>query len=275
MKEHIGEPVRTPAMRLMVAIVDREKGKTVTNVLRDEHERFHFACSAMGTASSEILDLLGLGEEEKTVVFCISLHYRVANLMDVLSDKLRLKEPGHGIAFSVPLSGVCNPLGKHFTEDNPHYQRGMSYLKRDTPEMSAEMREIKGRMLELNTELHELKERWVSLMEKEAAKTQGEINHSLIMAVVNQGNSDDLMDAAKAAGARGGTVIHARRMGAEDVTKFFGISVQEEREVVMILADKSSKKEIMQAINRSCGMQTEAKGMVFSLPVDSIAGIDL
>ena len=173
MKEHIGEPVRTPAMRLMVAIVDREKGKTVTNVLRDEHERFHFACSAMGTASSEILDLLGLGEEEKTVVFCISLHYRVANLMDVLSDKLRLKEPGHGIAFSVPLSGVCNPLGKHFTEDNPHYQRGMSYLKRDTPEMSAEMREIKGRMLELNTELHELKERWVSLMEKEAAKTQG------------------------------------------------------------------------------------------------------
>ena len=56
--------------------------------------------------------------------------------------------------------------------------------------------------------------------------------------------------------------------------KFWKISVQEEREVVIILAQKDDKLAIMEAISMNCGMQSEAQGIVLSLPVDNIVGLD-
>ncbi len=98
-------------------------------------------------------------------------------------------------------------------------------------------------------------------------------NYTMIMAFVNQGFSDDVMTAAKPAGATGGTVFHSRRVGNEEALKFWGISVQEEREIVLILADKEKKMAIMSAIAEKCGAQTPAHGMIVSLPVDGVAGL--
>ena len=56
--------------------------------------------------------------------------------------------------------------------------------------------------------------------------------------------------------------------------KFWGISIQQEREVVLILAKKEDKKAIMQAIHKECGMQSKANGIVLSLPVDGIIGVN-
>ncbi len=50
--------------------------------------------------------------------------------------------------------------------------------------------------------------------------------------------------------------------------------MQQEREVVIILAQKEDKLAIMQAIGQKCGMQSPAQGVVMSLPVDEIAGLD-
>ena len=56
-----------------------------------------------------------------------------------------------------------------------------------------------------------------------------EIKFSMVMAVVNRGYVDDVMEAAKGAGARGGTVLHARSVGNEEVGNFFGITLQPEK----------------------------------------------
>ena len=101
-----------------------------------------------------------------------------------------------------------------------------------------------------------------------------ESEFSMVMAIVNQGFSEEVMDAAKPVGATGGTVFHSRRVGNEDKMKFWGISVQPEREVVLILARKEDKLNIMQAIGRKCGINSKAQGIVLSLPVDSTAGMD-
>ncbi len=93
-------------------------------------------------------------------------------------------------------------------------------------------------------------------------------------AYVNQGFSEEVMNAARPKGASGGTVFHSRRIGNEEAMKFWKISVQEEREVVLILAQKEDKLEIMQEIGRQCGMNSKAQGIVMSLPVDGIAGLD-
>ena len=74
-------------------------------------------------------------------------------------------------------------------------------------------------------------------------------------------------------GAGGGTVFHTRRVESDDAAAFWGISIQEEREIVLILAKKEQKKAIMEAISQSCGAKTDAHGVVISLPVDEVAGL--
>ena len=81
------------------------------------------------------------------------------------------------------------------------------------------------------------------------------------------------MDAARAAGARGGTLMHSRSIGSEEATNVWGLGVHEEKELVLILADHEMKVGIMRAISERCGMHSEAEGLVLSLPIDSVMGI--
>ena len=75
-------------------------------------------------------------------------------------------------------------------------------------------------------------------------------------------------------GASGVTVLHSRRIGSEESMKLWGISVQQEREIILIIARKEDKRAIMQVIGKQFGMQSEANGIVLSLPVDGITGLN-
>ena len=101
-----------------------------------------------------------------------------------------------------------------------------------------------------------------------------ENDYQIIVALVNQGYSEEVMAAARPAGAAGGTVLHSRRVGAEEALSQWGFSLQEEKEAVMILAKAESKLAIMQAICDNCGLQSEAQGIVLSLPVDRVVGLE-
>ena len=94
-----------------------------------------------------------------------------------------------------------------------------------------------------------------------------------VMAIVNRGCSEQVMEAARSAGAKGGTVINARRVGYEDVQNVLGFTLQPEKEIVAILLKKEYKLPVMQAINREAGLKTECQGVLFSLPVDDIMGL--
>ncbi len=110
---------------------------------------------------------------------------------------------------------------------------------------------------------------------EERIKTENMDNkYCMIMAFVNQGFSEDVMAAAKPAGAGGGTVFHSRRVGSEESVQLWGISVQQEREIVLILAHKDNKKAIMQAISEKCGTHSEANGTVIAVPVDNVEGLN-
>ncbi len=94
----------------------------------------------------------------------------------------------------------------------------------------------------------------------------------LIITVVDKGYNDQVMDAARAAGASGGTVVRAKGTGAE-IAKFFGVSISEEKELVYIVASGDMRDGIMKAIMEKAGANTDAHGIVFSIPVDSVLGI--
>ena len=93
----------------------------------------------------------------------------------------------------------------------------------------------------------------------------------LIVAIYEKGYTDMVMDAAREAGAAGGTTIRAKGTGA-GAQKFFGLSLAEEKEIVLIVSNVNSKKEIMKAIMQKAGMETKAHALVFSLPVTDSAG---
>ena len=97
--------------------------------------------------------------------------------------------------------------------------------------------------------------------------------HQVILCIVNSGFTDEAMDAAKQCGARGGTVFHARGTVSKEAEKFFNITVQPEKEIVMILVDSKIKDNILKALYNAVGTNTPAQGIAFSLPVDDVVGI--
>lgn len=98
--------------------------------------------------------------------------------------------------------------------------------------------------------------------------------HHLILVAVNQGYTDAVMDTARAAGARGGTVVRARWVGAGEIEQFIGITLQAEKEILAIVATGKERSRIMEEINRIHGLKSSAQAVVISLPIDHTARLD-
>lgn len=97
--------------------------------------------------------------------------------------------------------------------------------------------------------------------------------HEVILCIVNAGFSDDVMEAAREFGARGGTVIRARGTANPEAEKLFGITVVPEKEIVMILIPSNLKNDILHALYKAVGLKTPGQGIAFSLPVDAVVGL--
>ncbi|MDO4540467.1 MAG: P-II family nitrogen regulator [Syntrophomonadaceae bacterium] len=95
----------------------------------------------------------------------------------------------------------------------------------------------------------------------------------LILTIVNFGYASQVMEAAKEAGAHGGTVLNARGTGIREAEKYLGLAIQPEKEVVLILVRRSDRQQIMQAISKGAGLNTKGRGLSFSLPVDDVVGV--
>ena len=204
-------------LKLLVTIVDRGRGAAAVDLYRSEHLYFDYLCMGLGTANSVILDYFGLSETEKDLVLTLVPVSRVPDIIHKSDQKFHLSHPGRGILFTVPLSGVSGPA--------PQILCKPEYLK--------------------------------SGDNKKEAKAMSEaVRYDLILVVVNHGNVNTVMDAARAAGARGGTALHARRVGYEDGENLLGFSLQPEKEIVAILTPRAQKQEIMLAVNRAAGKTT-------------------
>jgi nitrogen regulatory protein PII len=101
----------------------------------------------------------------------------------------------------------------------------------------------------------------------------GENNHmesgySLITVIVNNGYADDIMAAARKAGARGGTIINARGTGTEEDVKFFGIPLVPEKEMLLIVTENSQASAISEAMISTSHLSEPGVGIMFSINVE-------
>lgn len=194
---------------------------------------------------------------------------------------------GVGVAYSVPCNGTAhaktlNLLGLERTEKSMLFsvvaEDTLKTLKRrltvdmkiDLPNrgvaMAVPMSGIGGKTaLEYLTAGQELD----TIDRTEEKKMQSD--YELIVAIYEKGYTDMVMDAAREAGAGGGTTIKAKGTAA-GAEKFFGLSLAVEKEIVFIVSNQEKKKEIMKAIMQKAGVETKAHALVFSLPVSETAG---
>ncbi len=221
-------------LKALITIIDYEYEQELLKLFNEHHIPFNLITHGQGTASSDILDYLGLGDTKKFVIISIIPDYKTAKILDLLQNKMHFSKPGRGIAFTITITGISSIICKIIAE-----QENRMDIK---------------------------KEYEVNPMKQEQL-------YELIITIVNQGYSDQVMDAAKEVGATGGTVVHARGLGSHEATKFLGISIHEDKELVLIIAKKENKKSIMENICKTTGLSSPGKGITFSLPVDEQMGL--
>ena len=107
----------------------------------------------------------------------------------------------------------------------------------------------------------------------EGGKPDMDFEYELIVVILNEGYSELVMDAARAAGARGGTVLHAKGTGAAVSEKFLGVSLAQEKDMVYIVASSKQKAEIMRSVSQNAGTGTKAGAICFTLPISEVAGL--
>ena len=213
-------------LALIMSIVERGSGNKLTKLYTENQVFTHIRCEGTGTATSEIMDILGLGSSEKDVILSLTPLGTARTLLTKLNDDLGSAVPGRGIAFTVPLAAVSN---------------------------------LVAAVINTRTKL-----------ENETEDEDMQQKSSLILVTVNQGFTDVVMDTAKKAGARGGTIIRGRWVTNENFESLSGFADQEEKEIITIVVPKEIRNAVMEAINEKHGLQTEVDAVVCAMGVDQM-----
>ncbi|MGI6554152.1 MAG: P-II family nitrogen regulator [Bacillota bacterium] len=231
-----------PEIRLIFCIVPRNKGNVLVETCESFCQGSKIVLRGRGTATSEMLEILGLEETSKDIVIMFVHSDLALHTLEFLSDKLSLEELGEGIAFSIDV----NAIG------------GMRTL---------------GRLLGIKVKKPDCKPPIPYVWSKEDQAMENADQNDLIVTIIERGFADDVMDAAKEAGATGGTILHARGAGVHETEKFLGVPIQPEKELVLNIVPREIRNKVMRTICEAAGLKQPGKGLVFSVPVDGIAGV--
>ena len=97
--------------------------------------------------------------------------------------------------------------------------------------------------------------------------------YDMIVTIINKGWGDEVVDAARKAGAEGGTVLYGRGTGVHERKSFLGILIEPEKEVVLTLIPKDRTQQVLKAIIHAGQLEKPGTGIAFVLEVAQVAGI--
>ena len=97
-------------IKFLMAIVDRNTGKKVTQILREEQTVINFISVGKGSVDAAFLKYLGIGVKDKDVIFSIVLEQAVPGIFRRFVNDLHFDQVGRGIAFTIPVESVSNDV---------------------------------------------------------------------------------------------------------------------------------------------------------------------
>lgn len=238
--------MRQSPVKALVTIVDRGRGARLSAFLNKKYAQASFVMMGQGTAGSDILDMLGIDSSDKDVLLSFVNAAVLSDLMNELSGRKFMRFSTKGIAFSIPINAIGSLLqaalvGKSVPAPPP----APTETETDRP-----------------------------ADEKEEAMPTVNYPYSLILVAAEKGHTERIMQIARAAGATGGTILHARGVGHGEAEHFLGITLLSEKEIVAILASAETKTAICRAVNENFGVRTDAQALVLSLPVEEMTQVN-
>ena len=219
-------------VKLLVSIVAAKDEARLREAIDECSVSLAVSFAGTGTAHSQVLDYLGIGESEKVIILSLIPVSDEELIMREIRTKISLYLVGRGISFTVPLTGISEIVA--------------GGIARAAAEKTVDGSKI---------------------------MTSETRQYDLIVAAVAAGFAEEAMETARAAGAAGGTIVHAHAMNNAKAEQFIGISLMQEQDILLILTKREGKLPIMQALFDKVGLKTQAGGVIISLPVDRTAGI--
>ena len=216
-------------MNLIVSIVERGKGAAMMKLYNKNQVYLHCQRPGRGTATSEIMDILGLGSSEKDILFSFATRSVARRLLSLLNGDLHRVVDTSGIVFDIDLTAVNNLVAAAITYKTSNGKKG-----------------------------------------EEIVEMENKANSSLILVTCSRGCTEAVMDTAKKAGARGGTVFKARWSGGEELEQAYDLELNPEREIVAIVIPDEIRNKVMEAINREHGLKSDSQSMICSVPINQM-----
>ena len=220
--------------KLIVSIVPHNSGELVTNVARQAGANGGTIFMGRGTAQNNIIQLLGLGDTSKDIVYVLVEDKDLKNVVCKIIEECSKKKSHFGVLFTLDVSAF-------FKSGNGGGNCGANEKSR-----GASTYDLSGNE---------------NLNNGDDSMTN---SYQMINIIVNKGYAEDAMAAARKAGASGGTVISARGTAREGDAKFFGVEIVPEKEMLMILVPDEKKDDIINAVSSLDCFKKAGSGIVFS-----------
>ncbi len=219
-------------VKLLISILNSGDEDVLNDIINEFSVSLAFSCRGTGTVKSAVLSYLGIGSENKSIMFSLIPESDEIQILDSIRDRLSLYLVGRGISFTIPLSAVTELIQNDILS-------------------ASNLKAVEGRNV---------------VKDKDR-------KYDLIIAVLAAGFVDEAMDAAREAGAAGGTIIHAKSVGNKKAEQFLGVTLFDDAEILLILSGRPLTSHIMDVMLDKVGLKSEAKGVIYSLPVDRTAGV--
>lgn len=210
----------------ILSIVGRDKGAKLIKELKKMDIRVNLQTVGFGTAPTEMMDIFGLGTNDKDIVISLGAETKVKDMMANFGTAFESHSKFGGLMMIFELSAASRILTEILHFD----------IIKNTEEGNSNMK--------------------------------NEHHNNLIVISINEGYSDDVMQVARKAGATGGTVIKGRLTDTEQFAELPNATVDEDREMLFILAPLKVSKQIMEDVNREFGLTSPANGMVYAIPTE-------
>lgn len=210
---------------LIICIVPRNKVDVLSASAIEAGATGGTVAFGRGTASNSIIQMLGFGDSAKELLYIVSKKEATKKIIDAINEKcLSFKKP-FGILFSIELSNFMR-LGN--VENETSESKTVP-----TPSMAEKEKKM-------------------------------ETTHKLVTIIVQRGFAEDAIDAARKAGATGGTVINAHGTAKPGDAKFFGMEIVPEKDMLLILCENEKENAILDAVKNLPCLEKKGSGIAFS-----------
>lgn len=221
-------------LNYIISIIDRKKMKIISQIYDEVGVRFEHSSLCHGSTKSDLIDKYGIEATDKGIVYGVGNGPATKEYFKKASEQLKVDIPGNGIIVTIPIKSVKGGRTVAYMANNQLPNSQSSQTKQ---------------------------------------KKTPKYDHEMIVVILNEGYTDMVMEAARSAGASGGTILHAKGTGSKNTEKFFGVSLANEKEIIYIVSEQKIKADIMNSIDEKCGVNTEIGAICFSLPVTNAIGI--